>query len=141
MPLIFDPETVPLALDAHGVARVGGTRVSLESLLALFLDGASPEAIHDSFDVLSLPDVYATLAYYLRHRAEVDAYLVERGTEEERALAEIDRRNQGDDFWARLLEPRAERARTGSPSSRTRTSTSIPPVVSRSREEDANARA
>ncbi len=112
MPLTFDPETVPLALDAYGVARVGGTRVSLDSVIYRFLDGATAEAIQDSYDVLSLADIYATLAYYLRHRAEVDAYLVERKAEADRIQAENERRFPSAGIRERLLRRRAERART-----------------------------
>lgn len=102
MPLIFEPESVPLSVDECGRIRVGGTRVTLDSVIHRFRDGASAEGIVDSFDSLDLADVYATLAYYLRHRAEVDAYLLEREVEAAEVRAEIDRRNAGNDIWERL---------------------------------------
>jgi uncharacterized protein (DUF433 family) len=73
LPLTTDP--TPLHADRHGVVRVGGTRVTLHSVVAAFLQGATAEEIALRYDVLSLPDVYATIAYYLRHRTEIDAYL------------------------------------------------------------------
>jgi hypothetical protein len=47
-------------------------------MIDLFITGASPEEIAQDFPVLQLDDIYAVLTYYLRHRAEVDAYLRER---------------------------------------------------------------
>lgn len=55
---------------------VSGSRVSLESIIFLFLDGLSPETIvAESFPTLSLEQVYGAIAHYLAHRAELDAYL------------------------------------------------------------------
>lgn len=54
---------------------VADTRVSLDSVVYAFLEGLSPESIVDSFETLTLEQVYGALAYYLGHRAEVDAYL------------------------------------------------------------------
>jgi uncharacterized protein (DUF433 family) len=71
-------EPVPVAADRDGVLRVGGTRVTLDTLVAAFLDGASAESIADQYPSLSLGDVYTALGYYLRHREEIDAYLQRR---------------------------------------------------------------
>ena len=55
---------------------ISGSRVSLESIVFSFLDGLSPETIVvESFPTLSLEQVYGAIAYYLRHRSEIDAYL------------------------------------------------------------------
>jgi uncharacterized protein (DUF433 family) len=54
---------------------VAGTRVSLDSVAYSFLRGDSPESIAQSFPLLSLEEVYGAIAFYLAHRAEVDAYL------------------------------------------------------------------
>ncbi len=40
-----------------------------------FLEGLSPESIVDSFETLTLEQVYGAVAYYLGHRDEIDAYL------------------------------------------------------------------
>jgi len=40
--------------------------------------GETPEEIALSYGSISLADVYATIAYYLRHTAEVDEYLRKR---------------------------------------------------------------
>jgi uncharacterized protein (DUF433 family) len=68
-------DPVPLMTDADGVIRVGGTRVTLDTLVAAFHDGASAETIAEQYPALELADVYAVIAYYLRHRAEVEDYL------------------------------------------------------------------
>ena len=55
---------------------VSGTRVSLDSVVLAFLQGLSPEAIaSECFPTLTLEQVYGAIAYYLAHRAEIDAYL------------------------------------------------------------------
>lgn len=77
MSLTVAPEPVPLKMDSGGVVRVGGTRVSLDQIVSAFNEGSTPEQIVDSFDTLSLADVYAVITYYLRHRGEVDAYVEE----------------------------------------------------------------
>jgi len=54
-----------------------GSRVSLESVICLFLEGASPETIVDEFPTLSLEQVYGAITFYLADRAKIDAYLTE----------------------------------------------------------------
>jgi uncharacterized protein (DUF433 family) len=84
------PETVtlPLKMDEHGAIRVSGTRVTLVTVIARYHQGDSPESIHEGFDVLPLNDIYAVIAYYLAHRAELDAYLKRREEDAERLRQE-----------------------------------------------------
>jgi uncharacterized protein (DUF433 family) len=56
---------------------VPGSRVSLSSIISVFLEGASPEKIRESFPTLTLAQVYGTLAFYLSHPTESQAYLRE----------------------------------------------------------------
>jgi len=65
----------PLHLDADGVMRVGRTRVTLDTVVGAFEDGASPEEIVWAYDSLNLADVYAVIGYYLHNREEVEEYL------------------------------------------------------------------
>jgi uncharacterized protein (DUF433 family) len=67
-------EAPPLR-EADGALRVGRSGVTLETVLWAFQDGATPEDIVDQFPSLALADVYDVIAYYLRHRDEIDAYL------------------------------------------------------------------
>jgi uncharacterized protein (DUF433 family) len=78
MPLTIATETVPLVTDMDGVIRVGKTRVTLDTVISAFLDGATPEEITYQYPSLDLADVYSVIAYYLRRRAEVNAYLQQR---------------------------------------------------------------
>ena len=78
MTLSIAAEPVPLATDANGVVRVGRTRVTLDTVIGAFLDGATAEEITYQYPSLHLADVYAVIAYYLRRPSEVDAYLQRR---------------------------------------------------------------
>ena len=78
MTLSIAAEPVPLAADADGVVRVGRTRVTLDTVIGAFLDGATAEEITYQYPSLHLADVYAVIAYYLRRPSEVDAYLQRR---------------------------------------------------------------
>lgn len=61
---------------------VSGSRVSLESVIFVFLDGLSPETIvAECFPTLTLEQVYGAITYYLSHRAEMDSYLRQVDTE------------------------------------------------------------
>ena len=68
-------EPVPLALDAEGVFRVGGTRVTLDTVVGAYRKGDTPEQIVQDYPSLQTADIYAVIAYYLRHQDEVAAYL------------------------------------------------------------------
>lgn len=81
----IEPEPVPLTRDEAGRLVVPGSRISLDILVADFKRGRTPEAIHDAYETVSLADIYAVLAYYLRHQAEVEEYLAE----QDEAVAEV----------------------------------------------------
>ncbi len=78
MPVVLQAEPVPLSTDESGVIRVGGTRVTLDTIVAAYEDGETPEVISDQYPAVGLADIYATITFYLRHRAEIEAYLDER---------------------------------------------------------------
>src|SRR5262245_46090262 len=81
---------IPLHTDEHGGIRVSGTRVTLDTILACYQQGDTPEDIHTGFPTVPLTDVYAVIAYYLAHRDEVDTYLKQRQEEGERIRREIE---------------------------------------------------
>src|SRR5947199_5932144 len=66
---------VPLREDPPGVFRVGKSRVLLELVIQAFKAGATPEAIVQSYDTLSLTDVYAVVSRYLMDPAPFEDYL------------------------------------------------------------------
>ncbi len=100
-------EAPPLRQDAGGALRVGNSRVLLELVIRTFQDGATPETIVQRYSTLALPDVYAVIAFYLRHRGEVEEYLADRERQAEDVRQRI-RSQQGDlsEIRARLLERR-----------------------------------
>jgi hypothetical protein len=53
-------------------------------------NGMRPEDMVRAYDTLGLADVYAVIAFYLRHRDEVRAYLKRRAEEAEALRARIE---------------------------------------------------
>jgi uncharacterized protein (DUF433 family) len=74
MPLTL---SVPLWEDPPGVLRVGKSRVLLELVIHAHQQGESPAGIVEMYRTLEIGDVFAVIAYYLAHRAQVDEYLRE----------------------------------------------------------------
>jgi len=70
-------------MDQYGTIRVGGTRLTLDTVLGAYERGDTPEEIVEGFSCLTLADVYAILAYYHQHREDVDAYLAAQDAEAE----------------------------------------------------------
>lgn len=99
---------VPLHFDAGGVLRVGGTRVSLDSVIAAFHDGATPEEIVSQYDTLSLADVYAVIGYYLEHQADIDSYLAARRLQREQLRQEVETHHPPHGVRQRLLARRKQ---------------------------------
>jgi uncharacterized protein (DUF433 family) len=102
--LDLQAESPPLRVDAAGAVRIGASRVLLELVIRAFEDGATPETIVQRYSSLSLAEVYAVIAYFLRHRSEVEAYLAAR-EQLAQAVAEKVRPHQDDlsAIRARLL--------------------------------------
>lgn len=71
-------ETIPLEADIDGVIRVSYTRVTLDTIVQAFGDGATAEGIAQQYPSVPLADIYTVIGYYLRHTAEVEAYLQQR---------------------------------------------------------------
>jgi uncharacterized protein (DUF433 family) len=110
MPLTIHEDTVPLRVDETGTVRIGQTRVILELVIHAFQDGATPEQIVQDYDTLNLADVYAVIGYYLRHRAEVEAYLAERAAAADELRKKIEAAQRDlPDIRARLLAARARK--------------------------------
>ena len=99
-------QTVPLVQESDGTVHVTDSRVTLDTLVGAFQKGATAEQIHDSFPSLSLHQIYATIAYYLEHQPEVEAYLKLRREEAASTRNEIESDQDTDGFRARI-RPRA----------------------------------
>jgi hypothetical protein len=78
--------------------------VLVELVIRAFQDGATPEAIAQRYPTATLADIYAVIAYYLRHRQELDVYLTAREQRAQDVRQRIER-HQGDlaDFRRRIL--------------------------------------
>jgi uncharacterized protein (DUF433 family) len=83
-------EQVPIHTDADGAVRVGGTRVTLDTVVTAFDAGATAEEIVQQYPSVALADVYSVIGYYLRHPSEVRAYLTQR----QQQSAEIRQQNE-----------------------------------------------
>ena len=62
----------------EGGYYIAGTRISLDSVVHPFKNGASPESILRSFPMAgSLEKIYGAITFYLANREAVEAFLVE----------------------------------------------------------------
>ena len=70
----------------------GGTiaRISLGLVVEQYENGMTPDDLIRAYDTLDLADLHAVIAYYLRHRPEVRAYLKRRQDEAEALRAKIE---------------------------------------------------
>jgi hypothetical protein len=69
---------------------VGKSRVSLDLVVEQYENGMSSEDLVRAYDTLEPADVHAVIAYYLRHREDVRAYLKRREVEAEALRAKIE---------------------------------------------------
>ncbi|MBW3597771.1 MAG: DUF433 domain-containing protein [Planctomycetes bacterium] len=96
------PECPPLRLDERGVVRVGNTRISLDLVVEQYQNDMTPEDMVRAYDSLTLADAHGAIAYYLRHRADVQAYLDRREAEAKALRTKIE---AGSHFSVPALEP------------------------------------
>jgi len=106
------PETVPLAQLDNGSIRVGGTRVTFDTVIARYQVGDTPEYIQSGFPSLTLEQINATIDWYLNHKAEADEYLEEGRIEGEKILQRIESTPEYQAHRALLYRRIAERRRT-----------------------------
>ncbi len=57
-----------------GEYYVAGTRVPLACVIQKFLQGASPQAVCESYPLLTVEQVSAAIAYYLDHQPVLDEH-------------------------------------------------------------------
>lgn len=96
----------PLKVNADGVVRVGETRVTLDTVVQAFGDGATAEEIAQQYPSVRLADIYAVIGYYLQHQADVEAYLRQQRQEAEEVRRENEARFDPSGVRARLLARR-----------------------------------
>ena len=114
--LDLSPMPVPLRWAEEGqVVRLNNSRISLDIIISFYRRGYTAELIADNYPWLELSDIYLTIAFYLRNKDQVRAYLLER---EERAN-EISERAFADGLmseedWKAWRESRPDRLRWAS---------------------------
>ncbi|OUL26708.1 DUF433 domain-containing protein [Nostoc sp. 106C] len=110
MLLVPTTDPIPLVTDANGVVRISKTRVTLDTVITAFLEGAKAEEIKEQYPSLQLSDIYSVIGYYLRHQAEVDEYLLERQRLASNVHQEAERRFNAVGIRDRLLARRNRNA-------------------------------
>ena len=101
--LHIQPSPLPLKLDKTGVVRVGGTRVTLDTVVRAFIRGATAEEIAQQYPSLSLPDISTTISYYLQNREDVKKYIEKRRKHAQSVKQENQRRFDQSGIRDRLL--------------------------------------
>jgi uncharacterized protein (DUF433 family) len=108
MSLTITTERVPLAADTDGVVRVGSSRVTLDTVVAAFREGMTPEGIVEQYPSLRLGEVYSVIGYVLNHPEEVESYLRRREAVAEAVRRESEARFDPTGIRDRLLARRRQ---------------------------------
>jgi uncharacterized protein (DUF433 family) len=85
---------------------VGGSRISLDSIVYAWRRGASPDCIQKSFPLLTLEEVYGAITFYLANNDEIDAYLIQEEIETEKMRQAS--REKFADWYERMEKARQE---------------------------------
>ncbi len=108
-PAKFQAVSPPLRWDEAGGIRIGSSRVTLDSLLATYHNGSTPEEIAIQYSVLHLEDIYSTIAYYLNHRQEIDNYLEQRNQKAQQIRQQLTQKHNLVDLRQRLLTRQSQK--------------------------------
>jgi len=105
------PQTVhidppPVRLDKHGRYRVGKTRVLLDLVVHAYTAGATAERIVEMYGALTPADAYGAIAYYLRHKPEIDEYLRKSDEKADELRRRLEREGFSDPTLGRRLKER-----------------------------------
>lgn len=101
--MVTATEIIPLETDAYGVIRISNTRVTLDTIVIAFKDGATAEEIAQQYPTIPLADVYSVIGYYLRRRDEVVSYLKKRKQEADELQGQMEARFNPIGIRERLL--------------------------------------
>ena len=96
----------PYIEERDGGLYVAGTRVSLDSVVIRFQQGASSERIVQSFPTLKLSQVYGAIAYYLENEKTIGEYIAEGERDLEQSTVPLSQTNP--ELFARLEAARRE---------------------------------
>lgn len=104
--VVMPDPACPYVEERNSGLYVTGTRVSLDSVVIRFQEGASPEGIVQSFPTLKLLQVYGVIAYYLENEEMIKEYIAEGERELERSVPPLSETNP--DLFARLETARRQ---------------------------------
>jgi len=90
MTLVIETQPLPLMLDTDGVVRISNTRVTLDTIIYAFLNGATAEEIAQQYPSLFLSDIYSVIGYYLHQSVKVNKYLRRR----EKFVTKVKKQNE-----------------------------------------------
>ncbi|MBC8180354.1 DUF433 domain-containing protein [candidate division KSB1 bacterium] len=110
MPLTLAKEPIPFRIASDGIARIGKTRVTIDTVVTAFLDGETAEEIAQQYPTLKLGDVYSVIGYYLRHKIKIDDYLYRGKLEAAKIRKQNESRSNPAGIRERLLARSAEKA-------------------------------
>jgi uncharacterized protein (DUF433 family) len=113
MVLLEPTQTVPLTMLEDGSIRVADSRVSLDSVLHHYQQGATVEEICLRFPGLRLADVHSALAYYLNHETALQRYLARREEQGEALQQQITTDPRQASALAQMRARLKERAASG----------------------------
>lgn len=102
--------TVAVSIERNrdGVLLVGGTRVTLDTIVTAFSSGAAAEEIALRYPSLQLADIYSAISYYLRNEQSVENYLQERRQQAAIVRSQNELRSNSDGLRRRLIESRSK---------------------------------
>ena len=90
----------------NGGYYIAGTRVSLDSVVYLYREGSSAEAIQDDLPSLSLEQIHGAIAFYLANKMSVDENIADGERELDRRVPSLETANP--ELHARLQRARQE---------------------------------
>lgn len=106
MSVVVSTSEIKLTKTEAGVLRIGDSRVSLDTVIIAFAQGATPEQIVEDYDTLELAEVYAAISYYLQNREKVEEYLAQRKVQRDELRREIESRSNPQGIREKLLARR-----------------------------------
>jgi len=105
----FQVISPPFHWDEAGGIRIGSSRVTLDSLLASYHNGSTPEEIAIQYSVLHLEDIYSAIAYYLNHRKEIDNYLEQRSQQTQKLRQQLTQKHDLANLRQRLIARQSQK--------------------------------
>ena len=98
----------PLTQNADGTIRVKGSRVTISSLVAKYLQGDTVDDIHEGFPSVPPEAIEKIINWYLANRTEVDEYIRKQDEEAEIIRREIESQPANIALREKLMRRKAE---------------------------------